>query len=378
MKGCAPLLVAAELALACFGSACAAPHALHQSATVQEPVPELGSLRHARAALPAPAPDRPWTYFARSMSAEELAALAREAPGVHVVSGLTREQALARAVEAHGIDGFYATSEFITRAENLAWVQAMSAGVDGYLGTAALMENEDIVLTNLQGVSGPAIADHVFGMLLTLSRQLRFYAREQEASRWTRGCSAGGSAFALQGKTLLVVGLGGIGTEIARRGDGFGMRVTATRRSDAPGPAYLARLGRSEDLLAMLPEADVVAIAVPLTAETQGLFDAAAFAAMRPGAILINIARGKVVDTAALLDALRSGQLGGACLDVTDPEPLPPDHPLWREPSVFITPHVASDAELTGERVTALLRENLRRFGAGEPLFNVVDKLAGY
>ncbi len=213
-------------------------------------------------------------------------------------------------------------------------------------------------------------------MLLSLSRELRFYAREQEAARWTRAGS--GDAFALQGKTLLVVGLGGIGTEIARRGHGFGMRVIATRRSDTPGPDFVEQLGRSEDLLAMLPEADVVAIAVPLTTETESLFDAKVFAAMKPGAILINVARGKVVDTSALLDALRSGRLGGACLDVTEPEPLPSDHPLWREARVLITPHVASDAELTDERATALLRENLRRFGAGEPLLNVVDKRAGY
>jgi phosphoglycerate dehydrogenase-like enzyme len=232
------------------------------------------------------------------------------------------------------------------------------------------------VLTNMQGASGPAIADHAFGMLLSLSRELRFYAREQDAGRWARG--GGAHAFALQDRTLLVVGLGGIGTEIARRGAGFGMRVIATRRSDAPGPDYVERVGRSEDLLTLLPEADVVAIAVPLTAETEGLFDAEAFAVMKPGAILINVARGKVVDTAALLDALQSGRLGGACLDVTDPEPLPSGHALWREQRVVITPHVASDSDLTGERAVAVLRENLRRFGAGEPLLNVVNKSAGY
>jgi len=345
-------------------------------AVIQEPVAELGSLRHARPALPAPAMGERWTYFARSLSANELEILEQSAPGVRIVAGLSREQALARAAEAHGVDASYATPEFLARAENLAWVQAMSAGVERYLDIPALRESEAIVLSNQQGASGPAIADHVFAMLLTLTRDLRFYFQEQDAERWTRG--GGGQAFALQDKTLLVVGLGGIGTEIARRGAGFGMHVIATRRSDAPRPEFVARLGRSEDLLSMLPEADVVAIAVPLTAETEGMFDAEAFAAMKPGAILMNVARGKVVDTSALLDALRSGHLGGACLDVTDPEPLPPGHALWREPGVVITPHVASAAELSGERATALLHENLRRFGAGEPLLNVVDKAAGY
>jgi len=128
----------------------------------------------------------------------------------------------------------------------------------------------------------------------------------------------------------------------------------------------------------MLPEADVVAVCVPLTAETENLFNEAAFKAMKPGAILINIARGKVVNTDAMLAALKVGRLAGACLDVTDPEPLPPEHPLWNLPNVVITPHVASDAGITEERRLALTRENLRRFGAGEPLLNVVDKQAGY
>jgi phosphoglycerate dehydrogenase-like enzyme len=122
----------------------------------------------------------------------------------------------------------------------------------------------------------------------------------------------------------------------------------------------------------------VVAICVPLTPETTGLINADAFAAMKPGAYLINIARGRIVDTDALVAALESGRLAGACLDVTDPEPLPPGHPLWRQPNVIITPHVAADAELTDERHWQLFRENMRRFGAGEPLLNCVDKTVGY
>lgn len=368
--------VAVLLALTGLGVSCAAPPTRAAPKAAQEPAVEIGSLRNARAALPAPGPGERWTYFARSIPAEELEDWKRAAPGVEFVVGLSREQALARAAEARGADGWYATEEFLARATNLAWVQAMSSGVERYLAVPALRESGAIVLTNMQGASGPAIADHAFGMLLTLSRELRPYAREQEAGRWSRGGE--GRAFALQDRTLLVVGLGGIGTEIARRGAGFGMRVIATRRSDAPGPAFVERVGRSEDLMALLPEADVVAIAAPLTAETEGMFGAAAFAAMKPGAILINVARGRIVDTEALLDSLRSGRLGGACLDVTEPEPLPAGHPLWSEPRVVITPHVASDSALSGERADLLLRENLRRFGAGEPLLNVVDKAAGY
>ena len=177
---------------------------------------------------------------------------------------------------------------------------------------------------------------------------------------------------------MLVVGLGGIGSEVAERAHGLKMRVIATRRSDAASPSWIERVGKPGDLLAMLPEADVVAICVPLTAETERLFDAKAFAAMKKGSYLVNVARGKIVDTQALLDTLEKGHLAGACLDVTDPEPLPPDHPLWKLRSVVITPHVSSDAELTDDRQWAAFKENFRRFGAGEPLLNVVDKSKGY
>jgi phosphoglycerate dehydrogenase-like enzyme len=156
------------------------------------------------------------------------------------------------------------------------------------------------------------------------------------------------------------------------------MRVIATRRGDDPAPAFVSRVGHAGDLMGMLPEADVVAICVPLTAETQGMFNAKAFAAMKPGAYLINIARGKVVDLAALVSALESKRLAGACLDVTDPEPLPAESPLWRFANVVITPHMSAESELTHDRAWLLLKENVRRFGAGEPLLNVVDLKAGY
>jgi phosphoglycerate dehydrogenase-like enzyme len=346
-----------------------------QSAGASSAGEEFGSLRNARVALERP--NGTLTYFAGTLDRERLDELATLAPNVRVVAGLSREQALERAVEAHGVDARFATPEFLARATNLVWVQAMSAGVDRYMSLAPLVENERLVLTNQRGAHGPAIADHCFAMLLTLTRDLRFFADQQREQKWAREGS-GKQPFALEGRTMFVVGLGGIGTEVAERAHGFGMRVIATRRSGSDNPAFVERVGKPDEMLAMLPEADVVALCVPLTPETEGLFDARAFAALKPGAILINIARGKVVDTQALLEALDSGRLGGACLDVTDPEPLPDKHPLWRAQNVVITPHVAADAELTVERTWSLLRENVRRFGAGEPLLNVVDKRAGY
>ncbi|MGJ8653082.1 MAG: D-2-hydroxyacid dehydrogenase [Opitutaceae bacterium] len=348
-----------------------------QDLASKELAEELGSLRNAQVAIEMPTPKIELTYFTRSISKADLAKLAEVAPNVRIVTGLSEAEALARADEAHGIDGRYATPEFLNKASNLRWVQVSSAGVDRYLGIKPLMENDAIVMSNYRAVHGPAIADHAMAMLLSLTRNLNHYAASQRQGEWERD-SAPNESIALHEKTMLVVGLGGIGSEIAQRANGFGMRVIGTRRSDSPSPEYIERVGKPQDLLAMLPEADVVALAVPLTDETENLMDSVAFEKMKPGAYLINIARGKVVNTDAMLQALESGRLAGACLDVTDPEPLPDSHKLWKQPNVIITPHVAGRSEVTNERRSALLLENLRRFGTGEPLLNVVDKQAGY
>jgi phosphoglycerate dehydrogenase-like enzyme len=253
----------------------------------------------------------------------------------------------------------------------------MSAGVDFLRRNQPLLETDRIVLTNMRAVHGPAIADHAMAMLLTLTRGMRHYGKSQETGQWNED-GPEPRPIALAGKTMLVVGIGGIGTEIGQRAHGFGMRVIATRRSDTPAPDFVEKVGKPGDLLKMLPEADVVAVCVPLTAETEGMFNAEAFSAMKKGSYLINIARGKIVRTDALVEALKSGKLAGACLDVTDPEPLPTGHELWAMKNVVITPHCAADSELTEERRRALYKENIRRFAAGEPLLNCVDKKAGY
>jgi phosphoglycerate dehydrogenase-like enzyme len=350
-----------------------APTAAKSSGATAE---EIGSLRNARVAIAVPDKKTELTFFVGSISDAEKAELAKLAPNVRIVSGLSPQQALARAEEAHGIDARYASPEFLSRAKNLVWVQSMSAGVERYLALDEVRKNDKIVLTNGRGVHGPAIADHTLAMLLSLTRHLGDYS--QQIDERDPGKEGGHGPVALEGRTMLVVGVGGIGSEIAKRAHGFGMRVIGTRRSAAPLPQYFEKVGLSGDLLSLLPEADVVAIAVPLTPETENLFDAKAFAAMKPGSYLLNIGRGKVVDTGALLSAVSSGKLAGAGLDVTEPEPLPADHPLRKLPNVIITPHVAAVAELTDTRRNVLLKENLRRFGAGEPLLNVVDKQAGY
>lgn len=346
-------------------------------ATAQAAAEEIGSLRNARVAIPVTDNKTSLTYFAGSLSAAEMEEIKKLAPNLNIVTGLKPAEALARAEEASGVESRYATPEFLAKAKNLAWVQAMSAGVDSLTGVEGIAKNDKIVLTNHRGVHGPAIADHALAMLLSRTRDLRFHTENQAQKKWGRGAS-GLTPMALDGKTMLVVGIGGIGSEIAKRGKAFGMKVWATRRSEAPKPEYVDRVELSPKLFAMLPEVDVVVIAAPLTDETKGLFNKEAFAAMKKGSIIVNIGRGPIIVQDELIAALKSGHLAGAALDVTDPEPLPAASELWAMKNVVITPHVAANAEVTNERRWTLLRENLRRFAAGEPLYNVVDKKAGY
>ena len=343
---------------------------------------EFGSLTNAKVALKLTAPDQKLVYFTKFVAEEELAELKRIAPNLTVVTGLSKKEALARAEEAHGVDTTYASEEFLKKATNLAWVQARSAGVDRYLKNEVLMNSDQITFSNQRAIHGPAIAEHSMAMLLSLTRNLRYYSDKQHAEEWMRRSREPdptlNKPIALQGKTMFVVGLGGIGSEIAERANAFGMRVIGTRRSDKPSADYIEKVGKPDDLLKMLPEADVVALAVPLTKETKGLINTEALKVMKKGSYLINIARGEVVDTEALIEALNSKQLAGAGLDVTSPEPLPKGHPLWSTPNVVITPHMASNSVVTDTRRSALFRENLRRFASGEPLLNVVNKELGY
>ncbi|QKK07987.1 MAG: D-2-hydroxyacid dehydrogenase [Planctomycetota bacterium] len=350
--------------------------ALAPFAVAQPDASSIGSTDGSKVAYPIAAGESPKLVFLTILGeGEGLDQLREASPNLEIISVRSRAEAMELA-RAHGVDGRLASAEFIEAAPNLVWVQSTSAGVDRYITIEPLMETDRIVLTNMRAVHGPTIADHSFAMLLTLTRNMRVHERNRAEGTW--GSPDARRGIALEGRTMFVVGLGGIGSEIAQRAAGFGMNVIASRRSERPTPEYIDYVGKPDELLEMLGRADVVAIALPLTDETRGQFGAEAFAAMKDGAYLINIARGPIVDTDAMMAALDSGKLAGACLDVTDPEPLPEGHALWGYENVVITPHTAGSAELTSERWWALYRENVRRFGAGEPLLNTVDKAAGY
>lgn len=259
----------------------------------------------------------------------------------------------------------------------LFWLHNYSVGMDLCKGLSE-QQRENVLFTNNQRLSAPAIAEHTIAMLLSLSRNLPAYTRNQSLAKWDRSPAKDVTFGELQGKTLLVVGLGGIGTEIARRADGLGMRVIATRNSSRSGPEFVEYVGLSGELLDLAARADIVANALPLTEKTTGIFDAAFFEALKPGAIFLSVGRGKSTVTADLVAALESGHVFAAGLDVTDPEPLPADSPLWRMDNVLITPHTSSAGAESSQRSQIIAVENLRRYVAGEPMLNVVDIERGY
>lgn len=311
------------------------------------------------------------------LSGEQVASLQKAVPEARLVAVASADDALAHIEDADALIGI-ASEPLVKKGKRLRWIQVLSAGVDRY-GFAALRESE-IVLTNAKIIQGPNVADQAMALLLALTRQVHRAVELGPKHGWraTREKLRQGKTIELADKLALVVGYGGIGSAIADRAHGFGMRVEAVNRSlDKPHPKWL-KLHPSSALLQVLPRADVVILAVPLTAETTKMFDAEAFAAMKDGSYLINIARGKVVDTQALVAALKSGKLAGAGLDVTEPEPLPDDHPLWTLENVVVTPHMGGTSDRVASRRMELVRENLRAFVDGKPLRNVVDKQRGY
>jgi phosphoglycerate dehydrogenase-like enzyme len=228
----------------------------------------------------------------------------------------------------------------------------------------------------MQRAYAPEIADQAIGYLLAFTRSLTHFVRTQSSQEWRSG-GRGVVLDELMGKTLLVIGLGGIGSEIARRAAAFGMRVLATDPKVLERPLFVEELHRPDAFHGLLPRADVLASAVPLTKASRKMIGSREFAMMKPGSILINVSRGGVVDTEALIAALDSKRVAAAGLDVTDPEPLPKGHPLWSR-NVIITPHSAGQSPGGERRRHEVFRENLRRFASGEMLLNIVDKTVGY
>jgi phosphoglycerate dehydrogenase-like enzyme len=273
-------------------------------------------------------------------------------------------------------DGDPAALEILRTGKKLRWVHSPSAGMET-LAHLPQLKNRQIVLTNTAIVQGPEIADHAFALLLSLTRNLKQYIQLMEVG-WVRTGPILLPFTELRGKTMLIVGLGGIGKQIAQRAKAFGMSVLGVDAREIGSDQNLQYLGRPDEVDALLPGADVVVSAVPHTPASEGMFDATRFGSMKRGVYFINVSRGKVVQTEDLLAALESGRIGAAGLDVLDPEPFPEDHPLWQRDNVVITPHIASRSDQLEKRLLQLVRDNIERFVQGRPLRNVVDRSAGY
>lgn len=303
-------------------------------------------------------------------------ALQSVAPGVEFLAAANEAEAVMLAPQADAVIGF-CSQDVLSAGARVQWVQVFWAGVEDCVAVPALRER-GAMLTNMQRVAGPVMAEHVMAMMLAFARGLQFYIPERAAGRWTEEPPPSVKMITIEGKNVLVVGLGGIGTEVARRAHALGMRVTATRASGREGPEFVSYVGLPDELHKLAADADFIVNTTPLTAATTGLFDAKFFAAAKPGAYFINVGRGGSVVEADLVAALGSGRLAGAGLDVTDPEPLPATSALWKMQNVILTPHVSTDSDLGFDARIAIIRENLRRYIAGERMLSVVDTGKGY
>ena len=250
-------------------------------------------------------------------------------------------------------------------ASKLKFIQSISAGTDQY--DKALLRERGIRLASAAGVNAEAVAEHAMALMLALCRRLPEARDHQHARRWRGMISEiGAREDQLTGKTLLIVGMGRIGGRLARLAKAFDMRVIATKRDPTTGAAGADAVHGHDRLHDLLGQADVVVLACPLTPETENLIDAAALAAMKPTAHLINVARGRVIDEPALIEALQQGRIAAAGLDVTREEPLPAASPLWSMPQVLITPHSAGETQRYEDAVIDILLDNLARLWRGE------------
>jgi phosphoglycerate dehydrogenase-like enzyme len=289
---------------------------------------------------------------------------------------VTHANVMQEIADADGFVGDIRPEE-VRAGKKLKWVQTMSAGVEGvlFLSGSNDLRDSNIVLTNNKIVQGPEIADHAFALLLSLTRRLPRYMAEMPSETLDRRAFDG---IELRGKTAVVIGVGGIGMQIAQRAWAFGMTVIGVDPEDKPFSPFVASVVKPDQIDEVIPKADVVFISAPHTERSHKEMGSREFELMKPHSYFIAVSRGGVYDMNGLVKGLDSRRLAGAGVDVTDPEPLPKGHPLWKFDNVIITPHIAGRSDKDRERMVGTVKENLERFVDGKPLVNVVDKQKGY
>lgn len=309
------------------------------------------------------------------LSSEEAAQIEAAAPEARVIVSTEKDVILRHAPKAEIIYSGHSefNAEIFNAASNLKWVQVSSAGVERYLFPE--MVSSDVILTSSAGVFNKPIAETMLAMMFAFARGLHRFRDRQLEKKWDRAPEMD----ELEGKTLGVVGLGEIGYELACKVQSLGMRVVGIKRTVPETPPEGVEWVRGMDALQDLArEADHVAVTLPNTPATRGAIDRDFLAAMKPTAYIYNIGRGVTIDQDALIETLREGRIAGAGLDVTTPEPLPPDNPLWEMENVILTPHVSGSSPQTRRRGLEFFIANLNRYLAGEELRSMVDKEAGY
>lgn len=382
----AMLVPQAALSAAATAPASAAPpatvaplaSAAPRTDSIADLIRELGIQESAVASRDLPGWRTPKRIYVRASDEARIPALQAVAPGVefHVVRPgvgvLPPADASLVVCSPAALDA----------SPDLHWIQLVSHGVDSCLRNPAARRVP--VMTTGKGTISAAVADHAMALVLAHVRALDWYGVQQGRGLWAEDTRAAEQSGELQpqrelrGGTMLIHGLGGIGTEIAKRANAFGLRVIGIRASSRSGPEFVEYVGLPDELHALAARADYVVNVAPLTDATRRVFDDRFFTAVKPGAYFVNVGRGESVDTDALLRALRSGRLAGAGLDVMDPEPLPRGHPLWTTPRVIVTPHSAGATVDGFERRWRLAIENVRRYVAGEPLLGAIDPRRGY
>ncbi|MBN1581925.1 MAG: D-2-hydroxyacid dehydrogenase [Anaerolineae bacterium] len=320
------------------------------------------------------------------VSPEQLETIRQIAPDMHILVSEDKSQIEAAIAEIE-IAARSFPHDLLPKASNLRWLQQWGAGADWLMRApeasgGGAFHRMDFILTNASGVHPIQITEHIFAFLLAFARQLHLAMRAQSKSEWRRPSREsffdGQPFFELYGKTMLLVGVGAIGERTAQVAKAFGMRVIGVRRNPEQSVPHVERMVGPDGLIDVLPEADVVVLTIPVTHETKGLFGERAFKAMKKTAYIVNIGRGGTIDEKALIKALGAGWIAGAGLDVFETEPLPEDSPLWQMDNVIVTAHYAGLTPHYEERAMAIFTENLRRYRAGQPLKNVVDKKLGY
>ncbi|MDE2862020.1 MAG: D-2-hydroxyacid dehydrogenase [Chloroflexota bacterium] len=302
--------------------------------------------------------------------------LVREAagPGSEIVVTADPGQALAEMVKADVLLG-QLNPELFAVAERLKWVHATASGVDGYLFEE--FKRSAIPLTGEKGLVGRHLADHAFALLLALARSLK-PAMQLKGKAWRSRVPMRRAAFELGGLTIGIVGFGGTGRAIADRAAGFGMKVCAVDALDVPGTTLVPVVDRMDRFDSLLGRSDVVAVCTPLTPETHHLFNRESLALMKPGSVIVNVTRGEVVELEAVIDAVESGHLRGAALDVVDGEPLPADHRVFDVENIILTPHTAGASERRAQRNLDRFCENLQRFRSNRELLGLINKETGF